>query len=945
MAFSLFSGRFNNYLFSGLALILLVGMSFVFWQHERDSSHIAEQIAIEDAKNFSNSVAEFRNFYTSHILPPLRLKDIVITHNYTEVPGSVPLPATFAKEFGRYLSKESASYKVRLYSDLPFPWSKDGGVNDEFEREAMAFLKDNPATPFWRIEQEDGLTVLRYAVADTLKASCVACHNSYPGTPRTTWKEGDVRGVLEVRRPIAGAQAQSETLVRGAFIKMLSLALITLLLLAFMIRRMKVTLKQTESLLTERIHVNDKLNVEVEQRIQLAEELSLSEKKVRNVMNSVLDVIIVIDRYGTIRECNAAIYEVFGYQVEEVMGKNVNMLMPEPHQSQHDGYLAHYLETKQKNIIGQTRAMDAKRKSGEVFQIDLSVSEVKSNDKVEFTGVIRDITKRIEEEKSLQQARDKAIESTKLKSQFLANMSHEIRTPMNGIIGMTDLLLDTSLSPEQQDLAQTMSRSSASLLNIINDILDFSKIEAGKIEIHSVETAILPIIESAIDLVSEGAYEKNLRLAYFIDSNVPARILVDETRLRQVLLNLLGNAVKFTLQGEVVLEVKFNQEAQVLEFVITDTGVGISKPALASLFEAFSQADGSTTRQFGGTGLGLSISKQLVKLMGGCIGVESTVGAGSTFSFSLPAGMQSDELCLEPVPEQVKVALMVQEGGLTSRLVEQFAQLNVLMQVYSTPQAYIQAIKCGELDEYNILAIDLITLEQFPDQASLLFDLLCVQPKPIAWLMTSKQKMSQADALLVQPNMIPIIKPMKFSRFAMLLQKFMPITDQRVNNEIARNQIESVDDTKNDGVSSYLKKEAEDTRAGFSLDILLVEDNIVNQKVANALIAREGHQVDWAKNGQEALDMLASKQYDLVFMDCQMPVKDGYEATRELRAREEDGVHIPVIAMTANAMKGDDQLCYASGMDDYLGKPIDRVLLKSKLDHYLQLKKSIESAI
>lgn len=933
--FSALSKRSNNYLFTILAILLLLGISLVFWQHYRDSSHISEQIAIEDAKNFSSSVSEFRNFYTKHILPPLRLKNIQITHDYRAVPGSVPLPATFAKEFGRFLAKEDASYQVRLYSDLPFSWSETGGLHDSFEADAMQSLKTNPDQPFWRMETEKGQTMLRFAVADRLTEGCVSCHNSYPGTPKTDWKEGDVRGVLEVKRPISDGLVASERLAKEAFIKMVSLALITLLLLAFIMRRLKGALEQSEELLIERTQVNEKLNLEIEQRNQLAEDLTLSENKVRTVMNSVLDVIIVIDRYGTVLECNQAIETMFGYQANEVIGHNVKMLMPEPYKSQHDGYLAAYLTKQEQHVIGNTRVVEARRKNGEVFPIDLSVSEVKLKDKVEFSGVIRDITKRVEEEKALQDARDKAIESTNLKSEFLANMSHEIRTPMNGIIGMTDLLLDMPLSAEQRDLARTVSTSSASLLKIINDILDFSKIEAGKVEIQNEVTSVLPIIESAIDLVADSAYEKSLRLVYFIDPDAPAQILVDETRLRQVLLNLLGNAVKFTSDGEVLLDVKFNRAKRTLEFVIEDTGVGIPERALKSLFDAFTQADGSTTREYGGTGLGLTISKQLVKLMGGCIRVESAVGVGSKFRFTLPIGEQSSQHCISKLSQPFKVALMVQNGDFTQRIVEQFAKLNVSLKTFDTPETFVSALQAGELSSYDVLAVDVVSLEMYPEQESILVtELQKITLQPIAWLMTPKQKMLRGNELLLQHNMLDVIKPMKLSQFGLMLQRLAIGNNQAVQEDVERNQLKTVGDevTSQSALSDSVTEDV-------NLEILLVEDNLVNQKLAMALIGRLGYKVDLANNGQEALDKLSEKQYDVVFMDCQMPVKDGYEATRELRAREGQGMHTPIIAMTANAMKGDDQVCYASGMDDYLTKPIDRELLKIKLNHYLNLKK------
>lgn len=906
-------------------LLLVAGLGLVFWQHEQEQKSHQQKIALSDAKSFSDSVSQFRNFYTSEILPTLKSHEIPITHNFREVEGALPLPATFAKEFGRHLADEGSSYQVRLYSDLPFAWSKTGGVHDEFEKQAMAYLRDNPSQPFWKIEQTEKGSFLRFAVADPLKKTCVACHNSYPGTPKTDWVEGDVRGVLEVRRPILTGFGDDVIQTQDTFIKMLLLASFAVFLVAFMMQRVRKSLQQTEALLADKTRATELMNIEIEQRTELAKALQLNEKKLRKVVDSVLDVIIVIDDKGTVLQCNKAILDVFGYEASEIIGSNISQLMPEPNRSEHDSYLAKHHETGDNHVIGVTRLMYAQKKDGTIFPIDLAVSKIDLDGKVQFTGVLKDVTKRIEAETKLQEARDKAIESAEMKSQFVANMSHEIRTPMNGIIGMTRLLLDQPLTEQQRDLAQTASNSANALLIIINDILDFSKIEAGKMTIDYQQVELLPVVEGVVDLVIDSAYSKGLRLGYFISPEVPKKIKIDEIRLRQILLNLMGNAVKFTKHGEVILDIRLTDDQKTLIFAVKDSGIGIHADAQSQLFNAFSQADGSTTRKFGGTGLGLSISKQLVELMDGTISVNSELGKGSTFSFSFPIDVSHDSaLCLQPLAKTINILALMPPGQFTQCVVEQMHNLNITLQTCETVTELKQIWELSTKADLDLLAIDAACLDIDKQQKRDLDAVVSSTSLPILLSMTPQQSQANVEANIASKNIHHIVKPIKYSQLEKLfngifakessLQTAQPSQD-------AENSTELYDDNNQD------------------FNILLVEDNLVNQKLAAALIKQVGFEVDIANHGNEALEMLQAKQYDLVFMDCQMPIRDGYDTTREIRKTEEDKpAHIPVIAMTANAMKGDDELCYAAGMDDYITKPIDRDLLRTKIEFYVQKK-------
>ena len=867
-----------------LAALLFVGVSYVFWDHYEQAEQQAQEIAVEDARNFSSSVAQFRNFYAATILPALRQYNVPVTHDYLNIPGAVPLPATFAIDFGDMLS-ESADYKVRLYSDLPFSWREGGGLRDNFEQEAMAYLRDNPDGFVSRFETFEGREVLRFAVADVLEQSCVACHNSYPGSPRNDWQVGEVRGILEVVRPVSSLYQQKEQQAWYAFITMMAMAFSALLLLALVIRRMKSALSEAQ-----REHV-----------------------KTRTIMDSVVDAIIVIDQQGIITETNQAVSNVLGYQPNELIGQNVNMIVPAPHHQPHDSYIQRYLTDRQPHVIGQTRQLEARKKDGSIIPIDLAVSEVRTrHGSSTFTGVIRDVTERKRSEEEVKSARDQALESARLKSEFLANMSHEIRTPMNGVIGMTGLLLDTPLSHEQRELTLTVKKSADSLLGIINDILDFSKIEAGKIELFYESVELVPMLDSVMDMVAPAAQSKQLNLGYYIDPKLPAEITTDLTRLRQILMNLLSNAIKFTEQGEVYLTVKPDAlNNQKIRFSVIDSGMGISKQGQDRLFSAFSQVDGSASRVFGGTGLGLVIAKQLAALLGGDIQVESQLGQGSCFSFDILPQAQGDAVCLPVFNQPVSLAMIMKPGKVRDLTCEQLNALNVQVNAYDL-------VEFNEADwpQNERVWLDLSVIE-------------CCYAQPISLVKDLKQSHSKLTLLVshkqagdwreraAEIGVSLRIKPIKYANISHWLL-----------SESAMNKAESVKQFQVDAEKPVLK-----ILGGKR--ILLVEDNLINQKLATALLSKLGVEVELAQQGDEALDKLTTTEFDLVLMDCQMPIKDGYQATRELRQAKHQQAEIVVIAMTANAMQGDEEKCYAAGMNDYITKPVNPDVLREKLLKWL----------
>jgi PAS domain S-box-containing protein len=647
-----------------------------------------------------------------------------------------------------------------------------------------------------------------------------------------------------------------------------------------------------------------------------------SAERTRAVIDNVVDGIILTDAAGFIVEFNRAAERIYGYEAAEVIGRTMQVLMAHSESSYAEVVAACLAEDGAHHGSSVVRELAGLRKSGERFELELSVTPTPLSGQTMFTAVVRDITQQKRTHLALVEASEAAAAANRAKSEFLANMSHEIRTPMNGVLGMTELLLETTLDQVQRDYTDTIRDSAKSLLTVVNDILDYSKVEAGKLELEKIDMDLRDVVEDVARLIAMQGHSKGLEVSAHVDPSLPDNVVGDPGRVRQVLLNLGSNAVKFTEQGEVRLNltvVSTDSKQFEVRCEVCDSGIGIPPQRLDMLFRPFTQVDSSMTRRFGGTGLGLSIVRSLVELMGGKVGVESKVGTGSTFWFTarFDVGVQQGNAAAQKVSPSGKRVLIVDDNATNRRVLS------------------VQVRRCGlQPVDVSSAAEALNTLES-AHTAGQSFDIALIDQQMPGFDGAKLGAIVSTDARYKSMRLVLLTSmgrrgdARRFSDLGFAAYLLKPTTQRDLADCLS---MLANDERGSVSAPIITRHQLRANRAREQRQLLLVDDNPVNQKVGKALLERIGYRVDLAANGIEALAAWERTRYDAILMDCQMPEMDGYQATREIRRREQGLRRIPIVAVTAHAMAGAEEECIAAGMDAYQSKPLDRELLSQCLN-------------
>jgi two-component system, sensor histidine kinase and response regulator len=659
-------------------------------------------------------------------------------------------------------------------------------------------------------------------------------------------------------------------------------------------------------------------------------EIRSGEQRYRLVIESAFSAFLMFDSTLRILDWNAHAAKIFGWMRNDAKGRPLDdfILLDRPNEET-KLTLRDLLKCDETTGMRARLEVIARHRDGSEFPAEMTISSIESGRRVLFIAFVLDVAARKQMELEREAARKMAEDASRAKGEFLANMSHEIRTPLNGVIGMTELTLETELTQEQREYLETVRLSAESLLSVINDILDFSKIEAGRMDLEEVDFDLRECMENALRTLALRADEKGLELLCDVDANVPNVLRGDPHRLRQIVTNLLGNALKFTNKGEVALMAETDSvvgDLYALHFVVSDTGIGIAPDKLESVFESFSQADTSTTRLYGGTGLGLTISRRLVEMMGGSIHAESELGKGSEFHFTvqLKRGKEhapAAELGHGTGKVLEGVSVLVVDDNRTNRRILEGILKNWGMKPtlacngQSAMEALEQALQEGTpfqliLTDMNMPAMDGLELIE---------NIRRRDKSVLATIMMLTSSGHRGDATRCEELGIAayLLKPIRQADLREAMARVLgAVSDHHETSLVTQNTLER-------------------DRAHAALNVLLAEDNLVNQKLARTLLEKRGHRVTVVATGSEALQALEQARFDIVLMDVQMPEMDGIEATKAIRAREQEaGGHQTIIAMTALAMKGDHERVMEAGMDEYLTKPIRAHELDEVLDKY-----------
>jgi len=877
MSFKKFTSPLLNP-FTGPILVASVILAVVVFYLIPDLSKQNEIAKLENnAVSSINKLKKIRSYYTAKVISKVK-KHSELSINYDHEDEVKTIPLPATLLHNMSQILPDNGMSVNMFSNYPFPNRKDR-VLEADQQEALAFIEQNPFKTHTKLVDEETRKVLKVTVADIFyDQGCVNCHNSRADTPKNDWKIGDVRGVLQVTIPYTGEIALTST--QMLYIGALFIILIVILSIhyTYVSIRQKNQYKRIEEQLEEKIALRTKTLNEYKKAVDLSTIVSKTNK------------------YGVITYVNDEFTRIAQYSKEELLGQNHNIIR---HPDMPDEIFKDLWKTVKAKKIWKGQIKN-RAKDGSSYYVATTIFPLtNANDEIEeFLAIRLDVSEIVK-------SRIEAEKADLSKSTFLANMSHEIRTPLNAIIGFSQILSGSKhLDAEELKHANIIESSASSLLMIINDILDISKIESGNFQINITNTDLYFIAEHVVELFTKRAAQKNIKFVFNMDSKIPMCVQTDGTRIRQVISNLLSNAIKFTENyGTIslnILIIKEENEKATIRFEIIDSGVGIPQDQLSTIFKPFIQVDSQTNRKYEGTGLGLSICSHIIESFGSKISVESKEGEGTRFWFDL-----SLEVCEEIMFEKSHFA-----HGLEFRIMDQKSDL------YHYAKRYLNIF--GKISfESDPNEVDIVVANYDKNNQGK-FETLrsnCSKPKLVLF-----EYEKDYNEVLLNKNEVGICLPFYASKLNDALQKII---------------------NQSSDFSSELKKEY-----SYEGRILVAEDNLANQELITFILTSVGVSFDIASNGKEAVNMFKNNDYDLVFMDINMPIMDGIEAFRQIREYENEIAgeyvsYVPIIALTANAIKGDREKFLILGMNDYLSKPIEMEKLTVIFDKYLQKEISI----
>jgi PAS domain S-box-containing protein len=875
-----------------LTLLFCAGVVCMLWYVSHLQSNLIASTVLQDASLYSQALGEFRTLYTSEVVDAVIKHGIEVTHDHAAKEGAIPLPATLTMLIGDRIGEHGSGAQTRLYSPYPFPWRRhEGGLHDAFGRDAWGYVQRHPDKPYYRFEDFNGRRSLRYATADVMRPRCVDCHNMHPASPKTDWKAGDVRGVLEVILPLDSAMAQTSVGLRGTFALMAVMSALWLSGLALVIGR----LRRSSADLTQRANA---LEAEINERRGAEEALRESEEKFRHIINAAADAIISIDEAGLVCEFNRAAEQIFGFSPAEMLGKPLTAIIPERLRDQHIAGLQRYLATGRRHLPRwHGIELPGLTKDGQEFPLEVSFSLLEVGTKKYLTGVLRDITERKRAEAELQQAKEAAEAATQAKSEFLANMSHELRTPMNAIIGFTRLVMrrskDILPAREHENLGKILS-SAEHLLALINDILDLSKVEAGRMEVRPVNIQLEGLVDACLRTVEPMITSERLQLRKELEADLPP-IFTDEDRLKQILMNLLSNAVKFTQEGSVTVTARCQNG--MVTVAVADTGIGIPEDKLELIFEEFRQVDSRIVRTYGGTGLGLSISRRLARLLGGDLTVRSTIGAGSTFTVTIPPGAD---------PTQPLMRATRRPGR-------------------DEPASQAEAAKV-------VLAID-----DDPDVIYLLRENLAEAGYRVVGALSGREGLQKARELRPLAITLDILMPQQDGWQVLHELKSEPVT--RAIPVIVLSIVDNKALGYRLGACDYLMKPFDREAILAALAhappqqgrLLVVDDDPHVVDLVCQLLEGEPYEITSVADGEAALEAIAQRRPAVILLDLLMPRMDGFALIEQLQ-QAPLSQQIPVIVLTAKTLTAAEQALLEQSVRTVIQKRgLDRELLIREL--------------